>query len=469
MANNSVPDRRVLSVFVLAMLNVAVICTLRGLPMLAKEGLPLVFYYAAAAIVFLIPVSLITAELATGWPPHGPGGVYIWVKEAFGERLGFFAIWLQWIQNVIWFPTVLSFLAATVAYLFDPTLAGNKIYMICVVLAAYWGGTYASFRGIKTSGAISTVGVFCGVFLPGTLIIILAAIWLITGRASEITLSWRGIFPDITNVDKMVLLAGALLIFSGIEVSAVHAADVKDPKRDYPRAIFLSAIIAIVVLILGSLAIAVVVPQKDISLVAGIMEAFVLFLDHFGLKWMVPLMAVFIALGSLGELCSWIIGPSKGLLTTARDGNLPPLLQHVNKNGVPTHILMVQAVIVTVLSFIFLFMPTVSSSYWILSALCVVLYLIMYLLLYVSAIKLRYSKPDVPRAYKIMGGNFGMWVVAGIGILGAMFTFIIGFFPPSQLKTGNIYFYEGFLITGVIVMCLAPLVISHLKNPSWKR
>jgi len=382
--------------------------------------------------------------------------------------VGFLAIWLQWIQNVIWFPTVLSFFAATVAYLFDPALAGNKIYMVSVVLVAYWCGTYANFHGMKTSGIISTVGVLFGVFLPCILLVVLAAIWLITGKGSEIIFSWQGLFPDVKSIDSMVLLAGALLIFSGIEVSAVHAAEVKNPKRDYPRAIFLAAIIAIVVLVLGSLAIAVVVPQKEISLVAGIMEAFTLFMDHFGLRWMIPFIAVLIALGSLGELCSWIIGPSKGLFTTAKDGNLPHFLQHLNKNGVPTHILMVQAVIVTGFSFIFLFMPTVSSSYWILSALCILLYLIMYLLLYVSAIKLRYSRPNVPRAYKIAGGKFGMWMVAGIGIIGAVFTFIIGFFPPSQLKTGNSHFYEGFLLIGVLVMCMAPLVINFVKKPSWK-
>jgi len=65
------PKRGTLGVFVLAMLNLAVICTLRGLPMLAKEGLSLIFYYTAAAVIFLVPVSLITAELATGWPPRG--------------------------------------------------------------------------------------------------------------------------------------------------------------------------------------------------------------------------------------------------------------------------------------------------------------------------------------------------------------------------------------------------------------
>lgn len=468
MTDSSGKNRKVLSVFVLAMLNVALICTLRGLPVLAKEGLPLVFYYVVAALGFLIPVSLVTAELATGWPPHGPGGVYIWVREAFGGKAGFLAIWLQWIQNVIWFPTILSFVAGTVAYLFDPSLAANKIYMVCVVLVSYWAGTYANFHGMKTSGMISTIGVIGGVFIPGIFITVLAAFWLATGRASEIVFSWRGIFPDITNVDKMVLLAGALLIYSGIEVSSVHVEEVKDPKRDYPRAIFLAAIIAILILIIGSLAIAIVIPQRDISLVAGIMEAFSLFLDHFGLRWLVPVIAVFITMGALGELCSWIIGPSKGLFAAAKDGCLPPFLQRLNKHGVPVNILLIQASIVSCLSFIFLLMPTVSSSYWILSALCILLYLIMYIMLYASAIKLRYSKPDVQRAYNVPGGNPGMWVTGGIGIIGAAFTFVIGFFPPSQLDTGNVYFYEWFLISGVAIMCLVPLIISRLKKPSWK-
>ena len=121
---------RSLGVFALAMLNLAIICTLRGLPMMAEEGLSLVFYFIVTAVIFLIPVSLVCAELATGWPPKGPGGVYIWVNEAFGPRWGFIAIWLQWIQNVVWFPSILSFVGATFAYVYDPSLAANKYFMI---------------------------------------------------------------------------------------------------------------------------------------------------------------------------------------------------------------------------------------------------------------------------------------------------------------------------------------------------
>jgi len=226
--NGSGSGKGTLSVFTLAMMNLAVICSLRGLPMMAEEGFSLVFYYLLTVLVFLIPVSLVSAELATGWPPHGPGGVYIWVKEAFGERWAFLAIWLQWIQNVIWFPTVLSFIAGTIAYIFDPRLADNKIYMVVIILFTYWAGTLANFRGMKTSGSISSVCVIGGVFFPGILIIVLGVVWLAGGNVSQITFSVRTLLPDLSNVNNIVFLAGAFLIFSGMEVSAVHANSVRN-------------------------------------------------------------------------------------------------------------------------------------------------------------------------------------------------------------------------------------------------
>ena len=133
MGNAQASPKRSLNVFVLAMMNVAVIMSLRGLPMMAKEGLSMFFYLLFAGAVFLIPTSLVSAELATGWPEGG--GVYRWVKEAFGGRFGFIAIWLQWIQNVIWYPTVLAFAGGALAYLFlDPKLASSKIFTVIVIL-----------------------------------------------------------------------------------------------------------------------------------------------------------------------------------------------------------------------------------------------------------------------------------------------------------------------------------------------
>ena len=466
MNDKASPSRRCISVFVLAMMNVACVMSLRGLPMMAKEGLPMIFFLLFASLLFLVPVSLVSAELATGWPKNG--GVYRWVKEAFGSRCGFTAIWLQWIQNTIWYPTVLAFAAGALAYVFlSPALDKSKIFNIAVILIIYWGATFANFRGMKTAGWLTTAGVIGGTIVPAALIIVLGVLWIITGNPIEMATASRSIFPDLTNFSNVAFLAGIVLLFAGMEVGAVHVRELKNPKAQFPKAVFMAMIVIIAVFTLGSLSIAVVIPQKDISLTVGIMQAFKDLLDKFDIGWLLPVIGFLAAFGAIGGVTAWIAGPSKGLLATAKDGELPPFLQYTNKNGVQTHILWVQGLIVTGISLVYLLMPTISSAFFLLTALTAILYLIMYVMLYTAAIRLRYSQPDVPRAYKVPGGNPGMWLIAGIGLLAVIFAMIVGFFPPTQLKTGSPRFYVVFLIVGTIVFVAAPMIINALKKPSW--
>src|SRR5687768_10340652 len=105
--------KKILGTFSLIMINVIAVDSLRSLPFSATYGFSLVFYYLVAAITFFYPVSLVVAELATAWP--NKGGIYVWVREAFGERWGFLVIWLQWVYNIAWYPTILSFLAGALA------------------------------------------------------------------------------------------------------------------------------------------------------------------------------------------------------------------------------------------------------------------------------------------------------------------------------------------------------------------
>lgn len=458
-------NKRFLSVFALAMMNVAFVASLRVLPMMGKVGLHSVFFFVVAAIIFFIPTALVSAELATGWPMTG--GVYAWVKEGIGARWGFLSIWLQWIQNVIWYPTVLSFTAATIAYLFDKDLAENKFYMICVILGVYWGATLVNFLGLRLSSWISKIGAIFGTILPACVIIILAVVWLSMVKPSEISFDWHGLIPDFTDFNQVVFLAGVLLTFAGNEVSAVHAQEVRNPQKYFPRALLLSTIIILFIFIFGSLAVAINVPSAKDSLVAGVMEAFLTYFDAFDMSWAVYIVAILVAAGAIGQVSTWIVGPSKGLYAVACNGDLPKCFQRTNSHGVAVWLLLVQAFIVTALSLVFLFMPNVSSSYWILTALTAQLYLIMYVFMYLAAIRLRYTQPNVKRAYKIPFGNFGMWVVAGTGILGALFAIFIGFFPPAQLETGSLAFYEIFLAAGIIIFCGIPLLIYALRRPSW--
>ncbi len=460
-------SRRVLSIFVLAMLNVSVMASLRNLPLVAEYGLGAVFYFLLVALFFLVPCALISAELATGWPKTG--GIYIWVREALGDRWGFFAVWVQWAHNLSWYPVILSFVATTLAYIVNPELGGNKYYILSVVLVSFWGMTLLNYLGIKTSSWFSTLGVIIGTIVPGIFIITLGISWIFGGHPVQTPLELSALLPKANDLNSFVFLAGMFLAFAGLEVTAAYAGNVINPQKNYPRSILLAALITFAIFMLGSLSIAVVIPKSEISLVAGLIEAFYRFFAAYNLQWILPMMAVLLIIGAVAEVNAWIIGPVKGLYATSTHGNLPPYFQKQNKKGVPVNLLLFQAIIVTLSALVFLHMPSISASFWILTALSAQSYLVMYIMMFVSAIKLRYSKPHVKRTYQVPYKMPGMWVTACMGILSSSFAIFMSFIPPSQLHTGSLFFYEAFLIIGLFIMCGIPLIIYQFRRPSWIR
>lgn len=456
-----------MNVFLLALLNMAIMTSLRNLPLVAEYGLSALILFGLVAIFFLFPSALVSAELATGW--NRTGGVYIWVREAFSPRLGFFAIWMQWVHNVTWYPAIMAFVATTLAFIFDPELAHNKIYVFAVVLVGFWGMTIINLMGLKISSWFSAFCVILGTIIPGILILYLGANWLIQGNPSQIAFNWSSLVPRFHGINDVVFLAGLFLAFCGLEVNAAHAREVKDPQRNYPRAILIAAVTSFVLLTLGSLSISIVIPKSEISLVSGLMDAFTYLVKPYGIPYIIGILAFLIVLGAVGEINAWIIGPVKGLYATSKHGDLPPLFQKVNKKGIPYNLLLFQGLIVTVASFVILLMPSTGGAFWILSAISVQIYLIMYALMFLSGIRLRYTHPHVDRPYRIPHKHHGMWFVASLGLISTLFGFFLAFVPPSQIQIGNIYFYEGFLIIGLAINIAIPLIIFHFRKDKWMK
>lgn len=451
--------KRVLSTFSLVMINVIAVDSLRTLPISAKLGFSLVFFYGLAALFFFVPISLVTAELATAYP--NTGGIYVWVREAFGKRLAFVTIWLQWIYNVVWYPTILAFIAATLSYLFSPALANNKFYLMGTGLALFWLFTLLNCFGMRVSSLISTVGAIIGTLLPMIFIMLLGFLWLAEGHHSAQAVEW---FPHPFQWNYFSLFTVVLFGLIGMEMSATHAEEVKSPARAYPRAIFYSTLLIISSLVLSSLAIVIVVPPNQLSMVSGLIDAYAIFFNAFHVPWMIPLLTIFIILGALSCVSAWLIGPTKGLVIAARDGFLPAQLSKMNRHGAPVPLLIIQGIIFTLLSSLFILLDTVNEAYFILSDLCAQLALIVYLFMFAAAIKLRYSQSEKARPYKLPGGKKGMWLVAGSGFLCCFLAIIIGFIPPQQVPIHHYLFFQSFLSFGLILFIALPLILSRKKK-----
>ncbi len=476
------------SVATLSLMTVAAVVSLRGLPMMAAEGLSMVFYILFATFIFLLPAAMVSAELGSMFYDK-KGGVYDWVKAGMGTKWGFVAVWLQWIQNVVWYPTVLGFAAGCLAYLFKPaggaaanTLANNGIYTGIVILVIYWISSLIALRGSTAVNKVTKWGVVLGTILPGILVIFFAILWIATGHAVEFlnneTFKQAAanhvhpvFFPHITGLGSISFLAGIVLLFAGVEVQAVQVMQMKDPRKQFPMAMLVASVIIFIIFLLGSLGVAIVVPVAQLTsgagLTTGLLIAFQNMFEVFHMGWLVPVMGLLMAFGAIGGVMSWITGPSRSLLLTAQEGNLPPSMAKTNKYGSPVSLIIVQLVIVSLLACLYFIMKDVSIAFYILSAMTVTLYLGMYMLMFISAIRLRYTQPNATRAFKIGGGNWGMWIIAGIGFLGVLFAFIVGFFPPTSLTIGNNGLYVALVAAGLIIFVGAPLLMQKFKKPSW--
>lgn len=458
--------KHALTVFSLTMITVGSVDSIRNLPATALFGSQLIFFFVLGALFFLIPTALVSAELASAWPKQG--GIYIWAKEAFGKKTGFLAIWLQWIENVIWYPTILSFVAGTIGYLINPSLADNPYFLWLIIVSAFWGATFINLRGMSSSALFSNICAISGLLLPMSLIIGLGGAWIVGGNPMQIHFSAQDVIPHWQDRSMWVSLTAIMMSFCGIEIATVHANDVQNPQKAFPKALIYSVCIILCTLILGSLAIAVVLPQHEINLVAGIMQAFDAFFGRYHLTWLMPVIALMLVLGGLGGVSNWIIAPTKGLLVAAQDGNLPPLFQKENYYHAPVVMLLAQALIVTILSSLFLFMPSVNGSYWLLTALAAQLYMLMYLLMFAAAIKLRLKFPANRGTFQIPGGMKGLIGVTLIGMIGALTTLVVSFIPPEGVEVGSIFQYELTLVGGLILMSLPPFISNRLYKGDQK-
>jgi glutamate:GABA antiporter len=453
-------SKKALGVYTLIAMSIVAVFNPRTLPIMASNGLVAITFYFIAAILYFIPSALICAELATAWPETG--GIYIWIRKAYGQKLGFISIWFEWLSNVVGWPASLTFIAATLAYVISPQLAQSKPFTISIILIFFWGFTILNYFGIKISARVSSYCFIIGTALPTLLIIVFGLRWILQGQPLQIDLSWKDAWPA-AHFSSFGLFIGVMLGYAGIYITAFHAGDVENPQKNFPIAMMVAALIIFLFLVLGTLAISVVVPKLALSMVAGTMQALTIFFMSFHIPWLLPFLAIIIAVGASAMLNTWIAGPSKGLLASARNGDIPKIFARTNKHNAPTTILTAQAIIVSIFALFYLCIPNINITYWVITAISGMTALFMNILLFSSVIILRYKAPDQERPYKMPGGMVGAWIIAGVGVLVCMLGIVLAFIPPKILHT-SYHFYDALLIIVLVVLTVPAFFIHKPKK-----
>lgn len=274
-------------------------------------------------------------------------------------------------------------------------------------------------------------------------------------------------------MSTLVIFASFILAFAGVEASASHVNELKNPGKIYPMVMIVLCILTIVLDTLGGLAVAMTMTeaQLDANLSTGVVTAFANIFDaHFGCGWFVYIIAFLLAAGVLAEISSWIVGPSRALLDTADEGIIPRSLAKTNKHGVSVKIVVIQGIVVTIWDAVLCGSMALSGgsgssiSYLTAVGLTVVIYLVGYILFFLGYFKLIFKGKDHERAFNVFGGTVGKCIVAGIGLLLTVFALIVSFFPPSQLDAQSGTVYVATLIICWVVSVAIPFVVYALRK-----
>ncbi|HII4431626.1 TPA: glutamate:gamma-aminobutyrate antiporter [Clostridium perfringens] len=434
-------------------------------PTFATSKLHLVFYLLLGGFLWFIPVALCAAEMATvdGWEK---GGVFTWTGKNLGKKYGFANLFFEFFEITVGFVTMIYFILGALSYVFDwPALNSNPMIKFIGVLVIFWILALFQFGGTKYTAKIAKIGFIVGILLPAAILIILALVYIIQGN--PIYISSKDTFvPDFTKVNTLVVFVSFILSYMGVEASATHANEMDNPKKEYPLAMLLLVIVAIVVSTLGGLAIAAVIPQDQINLSAGVVQTFAVLLGHFTANntILVKIIALLLAFGVIAEVSSWVVGPTRGMIIAAEEGAIPKSWAKTNEHDVPVYLVIAQGIIVSIWDAVLTFGAGGSNlSFLAAMSLTVVIYLSGYILFFVGYIKAILGE-GLNGAYQMPGGKPVKIIVAIIGLATSIFAFFISFVPPTSIAGNAVQSHEymWMLIISYVISLILPFAIYDL-------
>lgn len=428
----------------LALFSLCAVIVVDTLTASASIGVSAIGWWLVTLVVFVIPYGLITSELSTAYP--GEGGIYDWVKQAFGYKWAVRTTWFYWINVGLWMPAVYIMFAGMFAELFYPDLSLFWQIVICIVL------TWLTVWICNVSVDVGVWVINAGAILKITVISVLGFGGFIYaakhGVANEFSLS--AMMPSL---DTGVAFLPALVFnLMGFELVGTMTKEMKD-VRDMPKSVFLAAGITAFLYIFGTVGILMALPVEDIGLVAGIVDTLrKLFGDGAFGQFMVYAIGIMALLTFIGNMVTWTMGASRAAAEAAGEGELPAMVAKVSdKHQTPVGANNITGFLSTVVILAYAaFAQTSDELFWSVFAFSSCIFLLPYLFMFPSYLKLRISDGNQDRPFKVPGNMGVQWLLSIVCFL-VIAQAVVLFIFPDLLTLSVDWSYSAPVFIGVIL------------------
>ncbi|MBA4384790.1 MAG: amino acid permease [Anaerolinea sp.] len=392
--------KKVLRSLDMTLFTVCAILVMDTLAPSAAIGASSISWWVITLVLFFIPYGLITAELGTTYPEQG--GLYVWIKNAFGEKWAARTTWLYWINVALWMPSVYILFAGMFSQLFFPEMGLWMQIGIGIVMT--WITVWIGTMTLETGKWIPNIG---AIFKAVIMVVIgVGAFFYAKAHGVANDLSFKAILPEWGA--GLAFLPVIVYNFMGFELMSGASGEMKNPGKDIPRAIITSGALIAVFYIMGTVGILMALPLDQLGLVSGIVDTLKILLGGTPVgNAVVVVLGVAALYTFLANMVTWTIGANRTAAEAAKEHELPEIFgrEHPVKKT-PTGAFILTGIVSTVVIILYGFMAgNAEDLFWTLFAFSSMIFLMPYLALFPAFIKLRHDDPKAVRPYRVPGGK----------------------------------------------------------------
>ena len=422
------------------------------------------FWWIFLILAFCIPYGMISAELGTTY--QSEGGMYDWVKRAFGAKWAARVAWNYWINFPLWIASLAVAVTDVIAGIFEIEL--SLVWLLVLQLGYTWLVSFLGTQRIGESKWIVNIGTFFKIAFMVSLGLLGVYVYVKTGESANPITSVADLLPTM-DLAGLSFLSVIIFNFLGFEVVATFAEDMEEPKKEIPKALIIGGALMALFYILPATGINIAMSLEDAE-ASGITESFMILLTKLGMNAdLVRIIVIVVGLmfiyTMVANITSWSFGVNSVAKYSADDGGLPKIFGMTNKDGVPHMASILNGVVATVILVIGLVLgevsETASNLFWTFFSLSLITLLVSYVPLFLAFLKLRKSD-KTERVYKVPGSEGFIKVFAIVPfvllILGIIFT-LFGDFTGEYISSNMP------LIIGVVVsLIVQEILVAKVKN-----